>query len=72
MIDHPDQVWAVDITCTRLHRGWPHLVAIMDWFSRYVLSWETSITMEADFCLAALEKAFVIGYPILQEGGYLL
>jgi transposase len=46
-----------------LYRGWLYLVAIMDWFSRYVLSWETSITMETGFCLTALEKAFVASTP---------
>ena len=63
LITQPDQVWAADITYIRLHRGWLYLVAIMDWFSRYVLSWETSITMETGFCLAALEKAFVASTP---------
>ena len=63
IITHPDQVWAADITYIRLHRGWLYLVAIMDWFSRYVLAWETSITMETGFCLAALEKAFVASAP---------
>ena len=63
IIAQPDQVWAADITYIRLHRGWLYLVAIMDWFSRYVLSWETSITMETGFCLAALEKAFVASAP---------
>jgi len=52
-----------DITYIRLHCGWLYLVAIMDWFSRYVLAWETSITMETGFCLAALEKAFVASAP---------
>ena len=63
IITQPDQVWAADITYIRLHRGWLYLVAIMDWFSRYVLAWETSITMETGFCLAALEKAFVASAP---------
>lgn len=62
-ITHSDQVWAADITYIRLHRGWLYLVAIMDWFSRYVLAWETSITMETGFCLVALEKAFVASAP---------
>ena len=62
-ITHSDQVWAADITYIRLRHGWLYLVAIMDWFSRYVLSWETSITIETDFCLAALEKAFISGSP---------
>lgn len=63
IITHPDQVWAADITYIRLHRGWLYLVAIMDWFSRYVLAWETSITLETEFCLAALEKACVASSP---------
>ena len=56
-ITRPNQVWAADITYIRLARGFAYLVAIMDWFSRYVLSWELSLTMETDFCLAALERA---------------
>jgi putative transposase len=43
--------------------GWHYLVAIMDWFSRYVLAWVTSITMETGFCLVAMEKAFVVSSP---------
>jgi len=53
-IDHPDQVWASDITYIRLLHGFLYLVVIMDWFSRYVLSWEVSITLEKEFCLEAL------------------
>lgn len=56
-IDHPDQVWATDITYIRLRRGFAYLVAIMDWYSRYVLSWELSLTLETDFCLMALNRA---------------
>ena len=63
IITQPDQVWAADITYIRLQRGWLYLVAVMDWFSRYVLSWETSITLETDFCLTALEKAFQFSSP---------
>lgn len=63
IITQPDQVWAADITYIRLQRGWLYLVAVLDWFSRYVLSWETSITMETDFCLTALETAFQISSP---------
>jgi len=48
-IDKPNQVWSADITYIRLHRGWIYLVAIMDWFSRYVLSWEVSTSLETDF-----------------------
>lgn len=62
-VKQPDQVWATDITYIRLHRGWLYLVAIMDWYSRYVVAWETSISLEVDFCLTALQKAFMIGSP---------
>jgi len=56
-IDHPDQVWCADITYIRMHHGFVYLVAIMDWFSRYVLAWELSITLDTAFCLSALGKA---------------
>ncbi len=59
----PDQVWSTDITYVRMYRGWVYLVAIMDWFSRYVLSWEVSITLEADFCVSALNRALASGRP---------
>ena len=62
-IDHPDQVWSADITYIRMYRGWLYLVAIMDWFSRYVLSWEVSVGLEADFCISALEQALNFGRP---------
>jgi len=57
VIDHPDQVWSADITYISLERGFLYLVAIMDWYSRYVLSWEVSTTLDKEFCLSALEKA---------------
>jgi len=56
-IERPNQVWGADITYLRLRHGFAYLVAIMDWFSRYVLSWELSNTLEADFCVRALEEA---------------
>jgi len=56
-IERPDQVWATDITYIRMRQGFVYLVAIMDWFSRYVVSWAVSITMEADFCIEALQGA---------------
>jgi putative transposase len=62
-IAHPDQVWSADITYIRMSRGFMYLVAIMDWFSRYVLAWELSITLDADFCVAALERALTISTP---------
>jgi putative transposase len=56
-VDRPDQVWATDITYIPMARGFVYLVAIVDWFSRRVLSHRVSITMEADFCVEALEEA---------------
>jgi len=57
VIDHPGQVWSTDITYVRLLHGFVYLVAIMDWYSRKVLSWRISNTMEAEFCVACLEEA---------------
>ena len=62
-IDRPDQVWAADITYIRMRHGFIYLVAIMDWFSRYVLSWGVSITMDVDFCVDALGHALGTGKP---------
>ena len=62
-IEKPDQVWSTDITYIKMERGFLYLVAILDWFSRYVLAWETSNTLDAGFCLAALEKALSISKP---------
>ncbi len=56
-IDRPGQVWSTDITYVRLRHGFVYLVAIMDWYSRKVLSWRISNTMEAEFCVACLEEA---------------
>jgi putative transposase len=56
-IDRPNQVWCADISYIPLRRGFLYLVAIMDWASRKVLSWRLSNTMDADFCVAALEEA---------------
>ena len=62
-ITRPDQVWSADITYIRMYRGWLYLVAVMDWFSRYVLSWEVSITLESEFCVSALKEALSLGIP---------
>jgi putative transposase len=56
-IVRPNQVWSTDITYIRLLHRFLYLVAILDWFSRYVLSWEVSISVETEFCLVALEHA---------------
>lgn len=56
-----NQVWSSDITYIRMHRGFCYLVAIIDWFSRYVLSWEVATSLETSFCLDALDKALIEG-----------
>ena len=56
-IDHPNQGWCTDITYIPLARGFGYLVAIMDWYSRKVLSWRFSNTLDADFCVEALDEA---------------
>lgn len=56
-IDRPGQVWAMDITYSPMARGFVYLAAVIDWASRKVLAWELSITLEADFCIRALEAA---------------
>jgi putative transposase len=58
-----NQVWSTDITYIRLHGGFIYLTAVIDWFSRYVLSWELSNTLEGAFCLSALERALRTGTP---------
>ena len=52
-----NQVWSTDITYIRMAQGFVYLVAIIDWFSRYILSWKVSISLESDFCIDALEEA---------------
>jgi len=56
-VDHPNQVWAMDITYIPMARGFVYLAAVVDWFSRRVLAWRLSITMEAAFCIEAVEEA---------------
>jgi putative transposase len=56
-IERPNQVWCMDITYIPMARGFVYLAAVVDWFSRRVLAWRVSITMEVDFCLEAVEEA---------------
>ena len=63
VIAHPDQVWVSDITYIRMVHGFVYLTAVMDWFSRYVLAWRISITLETGFCLEALEQALGVSKP---------
>jgi putative transposase len=60
-----EQVWSTDITYVRLEKGFAYLVAIIDWHSRYVLSWRLSNTLDTDFCLMALEEALALGKPAI-------
>jgi putative transposase len=62
-IDSINQVWSTDITYIRLEKGFIYLVAIMDWYSRYVLSWRLSNSLDLSFCLEALEASFQYGQP---------
>ena len=61
-INHVDQVWCADITYIPLHSGFAYLVAIMDWYSRCVLSWELSNTMDVSFCVEALQRALMTNH----------
>jgi putative transposase len=63
LIIRPDHVWATDITYIRMRKGFIYLVAIMDLYSRYVLSWEISTTLETEFCLSTLDRALAFGTP---------
>lgn len=56
-INRPDQVWCSDITYIRLPGGFVYLTVVMDWYSRFVLSWEVSVTMDESFCVSSLERA---------------
>ncbi len=62
-IERVNQVWSTDITYIRLLTGFIYLVAIIDWYSRYVLAWEVSNTLESSFCLAALDRALQQAEP---------
>ena len=62
-VERVDQVWSCDITYIRLQSGLVYLVAILDWFSRYVLAWELSVTLDGQFCRDALDRALAAGRP---------
>lgn len=59
-IIRPNQVWSTDITYIRLVNGWAYLIAVIDWYSRYVISWRLSNTLEIEFCLDCLNEALDI------------
>jgi putative transposase len=64
-ITHPNQVWSTDITYIPLRNGFLYLVAVMDWYSRYVLSWRLSNTLDNRFCIEAVEQALQGGRPLI-------
>jgi putative transposase len=63
VIERPNQVWGLDITFIRLRGGWLYLVAVLDWFSRFVVSWELSQSLEIDFVLSAIDRALLQATP---------
>jgi putative transposase len=72
VIDRVDHVWSADITDIRLRQGFVDWVAIIDWYSRYVIAWEVSVTLDSSFCLAALERALRGTQPAIfttDQGG---
>ena len=77
-ITQPFQVWSTDISYIRLHHGFAYLMAIIDWYSRFVLDWQLSISLDADFCIETLERVlararcdiFNTGGAVYQFGFY--
>lgn len=66
-IENVNQVWSTDITYIRLHDGWLYLVALLDWYSRYVINWQLSESLHADFCVKNLEQALKIAQPDIHN-----
>lgn len=66
-IGRPNHVWGTDITYIRMAQGFLYLVAFLDWFSRYVLSFQISNSLESEFCIEALERAFTLGIPEISN-----
>ena len=62
---YPNHVWGIDITYIRLPGGWLYLVAVIDWFSRYVVSWELDQTLEMPFVMNAVERALAQTTPVI-------
>jgi putative transposase len=62
-IERPDQVWSTDITYVPMTSGFMYLAAVIDWFSRYVIAWRLSNTLDGSFCLEMLEEALGSGKP---------
>ncbi|MCU9602312.1 IS3 family transposase [Pallidibacillus thermolactis] len=64
-INYPNHVWSIDITYIRLQRSWMYLAAVIDWYSRYVISWELDQSLEIGFILDAVQRAFSIAKPVI-------
>lgn len=62
-VEQPDQVWSTDITYVPMRHGFLYLTAVIDWYSRYVLAWRLSNTLDGGFCLEALEEALLVSTP---------
>jgi len=62
---YPNHIWGIDITYIRMPRGWMYLVAILDWYSRYVVSWELDQTLEMSFVLTAMQRALTQAVPVI-------
>jgi len=61
--EHPNHIWGIDITYIRLQHGWLYLTAVLDWYSRYIVSWSLSQTLEMEFVLAAVDDALLQTAP---------
>ena len=66
-IDTPNHVWGIDITYIRMQKGWMYLVAVLDWYSRYVISWELDHTLEMPFVISAVQRALSIARPMIWK-----
>jgi putative transposase len=64
-VTYPNQVWGIDSTYIRMQRGWMYLVALLDWYSRYVVSWELDMTLEMPFVVSAVEQALAQAVPVI-------
>jgi putative transposase len=67
VITRPNHVWGTDITYVKLETGWAYLTVILDWFSRYVISWRLSDTLHTDFCAKALQAALRVATPSIHN-----
>ena len=64
-IQAPNEVWSTDITYIRMKKGWIYLTAIIDWYSRYIVSWRISITLDTEFCTDALQESLQYTKPLI-------